>query len=254
MPLQPGAEPYAADGGPVGAVVIHGFTGSPFSVRPWAECLAAAGLSVRLPRLPGHGTSWQELNRTRWEDWYAEVERAFDDLENRCEQVFVLGLSMGGALGLKLAEDRGEDVAGLVLVNPSLLSQNRTLRLVPALRFVVPSLKGITDDIKRPGVTERGYDRMPLHALHSLTRLWALVGRDLGKVTQPILVFRSVEDHVVEPASCEMLRASVASRVVEERELPNSYHVATLDNDADMIFAQTLAFVRAQAPSLFAGS
>ena len=77
MPVLPGAEPFSADGGDVGVVVCHGFTGSPQSMRPWAEALAGAGHTVRLPLLPGHGTSWQEMNRTTWRQWYDEVDRAF---------------------------------------------------------------------------------------------------------------------------------------------------------------------------------
>ena len=107
MGVLPGAEPFAADGGPVGVVLSHGFTGSPQSLRPWAEHLAAAGFTVRLPRLPGHGTRWQDLNATRWPDWYGEIERAFDALRGRCDQVFAGGLSMGGTLVLRLAEQRG---------------------------------------------------------------------------------------------------------------------------------------------------
>ena len=81
MPVMPGAEAYAREGGPTGVLLCHGFTGSPQSLRPWAEYLAKAGLSVSLPRLPGHGTTWQEMARTRWEDWFAEVDRAFDELQ-----------------------------------------------------------------------------------------------------------------------------------------------------------------------------
>jgi alpha-beta hydrolase superfamily lysophospholipase len=82
VPLLPGAEPYSHDAGPgsVGVLVIHGFTGSPKSMRPWAEELARSGLSVELPRLPGHGTQWQDMAVTRWEDWYAEVDRSFGTL------------------------------------------------------------------------------------------------------------------------------------------------------------------------------
>ena len=103
MGVLPGAEPFAADGSEVGVVLSHGFTGSPQSLRPWAEHLAAAGLTVRLPRLPGHGTRWQDLNDTRWPDWYGEVERAFDELRDHCRQVFGMGLSMGGTLVIRLA-------------------------------------------------------------------------------------------------------------------------------------------------------
>src|SRR6185503_951996 len=84
VPVMPGAEPFAYDGGDIGVLVCHGFTGSPQSVRPWAERLAAEDFTVRLPRLPGHGTSWQEMNRTQWADWLAEAERAFAELVERC--------------------------------------------------------------------------------------------------------------------------------------------------------------------------
>ena len=104
MPLFPGAEPYSADGGSTGILLLHGFTGSPKSMRPWAERMSAEGHTVRLPRLPGHGTRWQDMNLTRWEDWYAEADRAFLELQKSCERVFVFGLSMGGTLTLRLAE------------------------------------------------------------------------------------------------------------------------------------------------------
>ena len=90
MGVMPGAEPFAADGGDMGVGLSHGFTGAPRSLRPWAEHLAAAGMTVRLPRLPGHGTRWQDLNDTRRPDRYGEVERAFDDLPGRCRQVFAV--------------------------------------------------------------------------------------------------------------------------------------------------------------------
>lgn len=247
MPVRPGCEPFAFDGGPVGALMVHGFTGSPFSMRPWGEHLAAAGLTVLGPRLPGHGTRWQEMNLTRWQDWYGEVERAFDSLRGKCDQVFVMGLSMGGTLSLRLAEERGDDLDGVVTVNASLLTERRDARLLPYVSRVVPSLKAIGDDIKKPGVTENAYDRTPLRAAASLAQLWRVVREDLGKITQPLLVFRSAEDHVVEPASGALLMRSVASTDVREIVLADSYHVATLDHDAPMIFEESLAFVRAHA-------
>src|SRR6476646_5499568 len=123
--LRPEAEPYDAPGGPVGAVLCHGLTGMPGSLRAWGEQLAGAGLTVRVPRLPGHGTRWQDANRTTWQDWYAELERAFDEVRSRCERVFVMGLSMGGTLALRLAQQRGDDVAGVVVVNPSLFTTRK---------------------------------------------------------------------------------------------------------------------------------
>src|SRR6185312_1439011 len=147
MSVLPGAEAYSHEGGSTGVLLCHGFTGSPQSIRPWAEYLAEAGLSVWLPRLPGHGTTWQEMARTRWEDWYAEVDRAFDELRAKSDEIFVMGLSMGACLALRLAEVRGPAISGLVLVNPSVTADTRLFLLAPALKFVLPSLKGITSDI-----------------------------------------------------------------------------------------------------------
>ena len=244
MPLMPGAEPFFHAGGRVGVLLCHGFTGTPQSLRPWAEHLAAAGLTVRLPRLPGHGTTWQELNMTRWQDWYAEVERALIDLGARCDAVFVAGLSMGGSLALRLAQQQPLAVAGLILVNPAVHSKDPARHLLPMVRHVVATLPGVAFDIKKPGAVEVAYDRTPLHAAYSLTRLWTLIRRDLATVTQPLLVLHSRVDHIVAPSNTVRVLAGVSSRDVTDIELADSFHVATLDNDAPRIFAETLTFVR----------
>ncbi|MCW2615164.1 MAG: putative esterase/lipase [Frankiales bacterium] len=252
-PVLPGAEPIDLPGGPVGVLLSHGFTGTTQSVRSWAEHLSAAGLSVLAPRLPGHGTTWQDMNATRWDDWYGELERSFDALRARCDTVFVMGLSMGGTLTLRLAEQRAAQVAGIVVVNTSLASDRKDARLAPLLSKVVPSLPGVGSDIKKEGVTELAYTRVPLKAFVSLRQAWPVVRRDLGKITCPALVFRSSVDHVVEPVSgralLEGLGSGAAGGTVEERVLEHSYHVATLDNDAPTIFDGSLAFVRAHAPA-----
>src|SRR5215469_2090850 len=185
MPIMPGAEAYDHDGGPTGVLLCHGFTGSPQSLRPWGEFLAGAGLTVSLPRLPGHGTTWQEMARTRWEDWYAEVDRAFDELRTATDEIFVMGLSMGGCLALRLAELRGEAVSGLVLVNPSVTAESKLFLLAPVMKFVVRSLKGVGSDIKKPGVAELAYNRTPVKAAATLPGLWRVTQRHLDRVTQP---------------------------------------------------------------------
>jgi carboxylesterase len=244
LPVQSHAQPFAADGGRVGVLLCHGFTGSPASMRPWGESLAANGFTVRVPRLPGHGTTWQELNRVGWQEWYAEAESALDDLLGRCDQVAVGGLSMGGCLALRLAEERARDVAAVMLVNPAVASENPQLRAVPVLKWLLASRPGIGNDIKKPGVDEYCYARVPLKALHAMTRMWRVTREDLPKVTQPLLLFRSAEDHVVEPLSARLITMRVSSRDLAEHVLEDSYHVATLDHDAPAIFAESLKFLR----------
>jgi carboxylesterase len=239
----PGAEPFSHDGSQVGVLLSHGFTGSPKSVRPWAEHLASAGYTVRLPRLPGHGTTWQEMNRTRWEDWYAVLDREFRELHEQCDRVFVGGLSMGGTLVTRLAQVHGPRVSGLMLVNPAYTVKDPRLKALPVLQALVPSLPGIGNDIKKPGQDEGCYDRIPLKALYSQTKLWAEVVRDLPEVTQPVILWHSPEDHVVPPASSELLLARISSTDVAENLLRDSYHVATLDNDAPRIFEESVTFI-----------
>ena len=249
MPVLPHAQPFEAVGGPTGVLLLHGFTGSPSSMRPWAEYLSAAGYTVSVPRLPGHGTSWQDMNETRWQDWYAEAARAFGALRDSCDLVFVAGLSMGGGLALRLAEERSDDVAGLLLVNPSVASADRRLVVLPLLKRVVPSAQGIASDIKQPGQTEDAYARVPLRALDSMRAMWKVTSAALPQITSPLLLFRSAVDHVVEPLSAQLITQRVSSPDVTERVLEDSYHVATLDNDAELIFAESAAFIGQRVPA-----
>ena len=239
----PGAQPFAHEGGPVGALLLHGFTGSPQSLRPWAEHLAGAGLSVQLPRLPGHGTRWQDMAVTRWEDWYAEADRTLTLLRERCDTAFVLGLSMGGSLALRLAEQRPADVNGLVLVNPWVHTERRNRFLLPVARHLVKALPGIGNDIAAPDVTEVCYDRVPLRPAYSMQKAWESIRADLGRVSAPLLLLHSRQDHVVEPSNATYILANVSSTDRTEVWLENSYHVATLDLDAPLIFDRSLDFV-----------
>lgn len=243
MPLLPGAEPFRHDGGEVGVLVCHGFTGSPQSVRPWADYLAERGLSVSLPLLPGHGTHWQDMAITGWQDWYAEVDRELWSLRERCSRIFVCGLSMGGALTLRLAAKHGDAVSGIVLVNPANKVHGLAAKALPVVRHLVRTTKGIASDIAKPGVAETGYDRVPLHAAHSFRRFLQMLDPELPQVTQPLLLMHSPEDHVVPPADSARILARVSSRDVTERLLEHSYHVATLDHDAPWIFEETYGFI-----------
>lgn len=254
MLTMPGAEPYHHEGGEVGVLVCHGFTGTPHSVRPWARFLAAHGLTVALPLLPGHGTRWQDLQVTAWQDWYAAVEADFLRLRERCTHVFVVGLSMGGGLALWLAARHGPAVAGLVLVNPSVRRDDPRMALLPVLRHLLPTVSGIRGDIAKPGVVEVGYDRVPLHAAATLDQFWKALGPRLPQVTQPLLLLHSAQDHVVSPRNSALVRGRVSSDDVQDKLLEHSFHTATLDYDADAVFSDSMAFIRRLSPSVVRAS
>ncbi|MEU4467981.1 alpha/beta fold hydrolase [Streptomyces sp. NPDC024017] len=243
MPVLAGAEPFHHEGGEVAVLLCHGFTGSPQSLRPWAEHLAEHGLTVSLPLLPGHGTRWEDLRITGWQDWYAEVDRALRQLCERRETVFVAGLSMGGALALRLAAKHGDAVRGVMVVNPANKVHGLAAHALPVVRHLVPATKGIASDIAKPDGKELGYDRVPLHAAHSLRRFFQATDRELPQVTQPVLLLRSPQDHVVPPADSARILSRISSTDVKEVILEQSYHVATLDHDADRIHEESLAFI-----------
>jgi len=236
------SEPFYGGDGRVGVLFVHGFTGSPASLRPWAEQTAQAGYRVAVPLLPGHGTRWQDLAATGWRDWYDRVDRELTALTQRCERVFLASLSMGGALTLRAAELRPADVAGAILVNPALTARNPLAGAAGLLKHAVRSTKAIANDAVRE-IDEGAYDRVPTAAVHQMLQLWGETRPYLDLVQAPLLIFRSATDHVVPPSSVQIIRRQVSSLQVTEHVLTQSYHVATLDNDAPFIVSETLAFL-----------
>ena len=256
----PYAEPFFSDGvvgddgRRIGVLLSHGFTGAPASVVPWGRHLAELGYAVAVPRLPGHGTTWQEMTSTRYADYYAALEREFETLKARTDAVVVGGLSMGGCLALDLAARRPSDVAGVVLVNPAVTSTNKQLLLLPVMKHLVRAFPAIGNDIKKPDVDEHAYPKTPLKPLASMVAAWKQVRAELPRVTAPVLLFRSADDHVVDPSSAKLILGAISSRDKTERVLRESYHVATLDNDAPQIFAESAAFVARVTAGAAAGS
>ena len=243
--LLPGAEPFSATGGPDGALVLHGFTGNPSTMRGIAERLADAGLSVELPVLPGHGTSVEDMVETSWSDWSRAAEDAYQALAARCDRVAVVGLSMGGTLACWLAERHG-DIAGLALVNPAVAPVDPSLRAAveEMLAAGTEIMPGIGSDIADPEVVEVAYDQTPIRPLLSLFDAMAEVGGRLSEIRCPSLLFSSRQDHVVDPVAGDLFQSSV-SGPCERIFLDRSYHVATLDYDREEIEERTVAFVGA---------
>ncbi|NIZ93618.1 alpha/beta hydrolase [Kineococcus rubinsiae] len=225
-------------------LVVHGFSSTPQSVRGWAEAFVAAGCSAAVPLLPGHGTSVEDANASTWGDWVAALEGPLADLRADHDVVVVAGISMGGALALRLAQRHPGLVDGLVLANPAVALE--LLRAVPAATFgrFARTWPAIAGDLKDPAAREVAYDRTPLRALMSQTRGWREVRRDLGLVHQPVLLLRTEVDHVVPALSSARVLAGISSTDVTEVVYRNSFHVLTLDHDAPAAFVESVRFAR----------
>jgi carboxylesterase len=241
-PVIPGAEPFSVPGGPHGALVVHGFTGNPSSLRPVAEALAAAGFAVELPLLPGHGTSVEDMAATRFSDWAGAVEACYLELAGRTDAVVVAGLSMGGTLAAWLAT-RQPRIAGVVAVNG--LFDPPAEAFADMLRTCLEQgqdrLPGIGSDIAAPGVAEMAYEAAPIEGLLSLHEAVGELHGRLAEIRCPVLVLTSPQDHIVPPVSSDVLAARV-SGPVERVVLERSYHVATLDHDRDLVVERTVEF------------
>jgi carboxylesterase len=240
--ILPGCEPFSASNGPHGVLVLHGFTGNPTSMRPLAERLAAAGFSVLLPRLPGHGTSIDDMRTTSWSDWSGAALDAFDELASRTDRVAVVGLSMGGGLAAYVAERR--DVAGVVFINPLVkVPSDEVLEGLQALLDSgVETIESIGSDIKKEGTVEASYSATPLACAASLFEGTRQIQDNLVKITAPSLLLSSREDHVVTSDNGDELVVR-SSGPVERLWLENSYHVATLDNDREFVESSALRFL-----------
>ncbi len=246
--VMPGCEPFSHVGDrPTGVLVLHGFTGNPSSMTPQAQAFAAAGHHVEQPRLPGHGTTVEDMMTTDWSDWSGEAAAAYERLADRVEQIVVIGLSMGGTLTLWTGLERQNDpkLKGLICVNAATAPQpDDVIEMVQEMidegNEVMP---GIGSDIADPDVVEIAYEGTPLKQLLSLSNdgLAPIAGR-YGELTMPILIFSSPNDHVVPPESSAHLR-DTAGGEVEFVTLERSFHVATQDYDKDLINEASLAFV-----------
>lgn len=241
-----GAEPWSHIGtSDSGVLVVHGFTGSPGSVRGVARACADAGFHVELPRLKGHGTDVADMLPTRWSDWSADTEAAFQTLRQRCSRIVVIGLSMGGTLTLWLAAHHPE-IAGVVCINP--LAQPLADEMLSGLEALisggVETMASIGSDIADPSAKEISYDSTPTAPLLSLfVDGVSDVATKYAAITVPMLLLNSVTDHVVDPKQSDYLVERYGG-TVERVMLEHSFHVATQDYDKLIINEKAVAFAR----------
>lgn len=229
--------------GPIGVALSHGFGGSLAGVAPWAHALEEAGFRVAAPLLPGHGTSWQDLATRSWREWYDAYEASYLELSAECSTVIAAGLSMGGALALRLASR--QKVGGVVVVNPALVVDDPRSHVSALLQYAMRSVAGIANDIKLVGADEGAYARVSVRAAHQMKLMFRDTVASLPRASAPVLVFRSTVDRVVtSERSVAAIARSYGGTDIRIVRLPDSYHVATLDHDAPTVFSRSVSFIR----------
>ncbi len=250
MPQQAHLDPSAfkAEGGPVGVLLIHGYTGSAAETRPMGVYLAERDLTVRCPLLPGHGTQPQDLTRISWHAWAGEVESALRDLQGRCDTVFVGGLSLGSLLTLWLGSQH-PDIAGLIPMAPAIKMQTRLMPLALLLRYFLkydPTGPIGDDDLGDPQAAERSwcYDKTPLWGAAEVYLLQRRVRRALSQMRQPILIFQGRLDATVHPQAADELHGAVASTDRRLVWLENSGHNLLIDGERESVWARSYDWMK----------
>jgi len=249
MPRNPDVDPrpFVMEGGRVGCLLVHGFTGSPAEMRLLGEYLHGCGLTVSAPLLAGHGTEPEDLNRVSWQDWVASAQKALEALRARCDTLFVGGLSMGSLVAIHLAAGH-KDLAGIMLYSPALKAANKLLYLTPILRHLVRQWPGEPEeetDLLDPEAPGRlwHYETMPVAGAHELLKMQHATRRLLGRVHTPAIIFYSTRDTSIDPAAPRIILDRLGSSDKELVILHNSGHCMTVDGEREAIFARTYGFI-----------
>lgn len=244
MEIMKGAEPISLQGkGDDGILLVHGFTSTPDSMSYLAKRFSEKGFHVEVPLHPGHGTNWKDLNRVKYRQWTTGLELAYEKLSERAKNTSVLGLSMGGTLAIYLAENHPE-LKALFLINHALFMGNPAVPISGFLKLLIKRVPAIASDIKDPETTELAYDGTPIGGIHQLYKLIKQVRPKLSEIHQPTLIFKSKEDHVLPLKNAPFTMEKISSEKKALIWLENSYHVATMDLDKDIIFEKCFEFLK----------
>lgn len=243
--LIPGSEPVFIEGNTTGILFIHGFTGSPYDMKPLSEYFGKQGYTLSVPLLKGHGTKPDDLLDCKWYDWFNDVKEALFKLRQKCKKIIVVGLSTGGTLALHLAAHY--QVEGVVALAPALILKEKKLKLLPiACWFKKYQYKKDGPDISDEEARKKAvtYDKTPLKTVRELLGLYDHLKRDLQDIYTPVLIIHSIQDHVVDIKSAEYIYQKISSPDKHFLKLEKSFHVLTLDVEKEIVFREVEKFIK----------
>ena len=234
--------PFFWQGGPVGVLLVHGFTATVQEVRLLAKQLRPHGYTIGAPLLPGHYTRPADLNHVRWQEWIQAGEEMYQKLRLQCETVFLGGESAGGLVALYLASQHPE-AAGILAYAPA-LRLNLRPRDLALLRILAPFVayrpKGNLDASNN----WQGYPVNPLKGVVQLLQLQKEVSNLLPGIHQPVLVVQGRQDTTVHASVPDTIIERIGSIQKECHWMPHSGHCVLLDQELDQVTQLTLNFMQ----------
>ena len=244
--FEPGGEPFLLEGGKRGCLLIHGFTGSPEEMRPLGDRLNEEGYTVLGVRLAGHGIHPDAMNAVTWHDWVGSAKEGLRELGERCNKVFVAGMSMGGVLAIHLAHEHPREIEAFASLSTALyLKDWRVPVLLPIvtrtpLRHLVKSIRK-TKRLWR-SETWMSYDRFPTQAVANLVDLQKMVREEVESVTVPVLIMHSSRDPSIPVANASIIHSGVRSNVKRKIILDQAVHVITSEGDYNRTNTEVIRF------------
>lgn len=235
------SEIYIDNNSDCSILCIHGFSSTPLSIKPLIDAFSNAGFNVYAPILSGHGKNWQALNGVKHTDWINDVEKAYQKI--RTKSIFLVGFSMGGTLASIIAA-KHKEIKGVILINHAIFINDPRTLFLPFFKKFIKTAKGVAGDIKKKGIEEIAYEKVTTESVYELLTLIKKAKVDQCGIESPVLIFKSKADHIVKFKSANYTFKNIKSKYKELVILKNSYHVATLDNDVELINNKSLDFVK----------
>jgi carboxylesterase len=226
-------------------ICVHGFGGSPAEHYFTAKALNEAGYAVSVPLLKGHGTRIEDLDVCHYQDWIDSLEEEYQKRKTDYQGVYFLGLSMGGLLSLYMAEHHPE-IKAVSLLAPALIYKQKSTY---AAWLLLPFKKHLPFSNSFPNMPKEnrpylaaGYGASSVPAALQMTKLQKIVKKDLKAIHQPVILFQSKADTMVDPKTEAYILNHISSVEKQGTMFEQSSHVITLDSDKDKAFQETLAF------------
>jgi len=235
-------DPFSFDRGDNACLLLHGFTGSPSEMMPLGAFLAGQDYSVRCPLLPGHGTSLSDLERYRWQDWFDAAREEWEGMMKRYARVFVIGLSMGGALALHLAAHR--QVHGVVALSTGVKLKDWRITALPVLRFFVRRVKKTRNAFARgPERTRYAYNYNSSRATRQIVLFYRHLRDDLPEITAPLLMINARNDRTIPFENTDIIASGVRSALKKIFTVERANHIITLCDGKDVIHREVHQFL-----------
>lgn len=228
----------------IAVLVIHGYLASAQQMIYINEMLKKENINVFCPNLAGHGTKVEDLEGITYDIWVEQIKNLYIDLRKKYDKVYIIGLSLGAQIALKIAE-LYDNINGIVIINVNIDYSGTSLPYAEKFKKLIKYVPNPYDTIKdKKTIGKFSYKKVPVKTSLELLYLSNDIRKDINKITVPILIFKSIQDHYIEKSSIENLFKQVSSKNKKLVFLNNSYHDAVLDYDKDIILKDILAFIK----------